>query len=664
MNKKPTIYQRLTKAMFGGGIQLNNNDLNKTVNNYYIDKKNDVVYKTNDKEDYKTMLLQKKQQKLLNNMWVKANVQLANNSLNGLTPLKMMYRDADLMDWFPEIGAALDIVQEEVCFIGQSGFMINVSSKSERIKAMIEDLLVNRLDINIMLPMICRSMCKYGNTFLLLNIDDENGIVGWKELPVYEMERYEFGMTNPYSQMTLNSNLDHVDMSTNFVWVGQNEYIPYKNWQIAHFRLLTDSLFLPYGVSYLHKARRHWRMLSLMEDMMLIYRLERSIERRVYKIYVGNIDNSDVQAYVNQIADNFKRTPIVDPATGQLDLRKNILDVSQDIFIPVRDENAPNPIDTLQAGQNLTAMDDIKFIQNKVLTALRIPKEFLNFENSTGDGKNLSLMDIRFSRTVNKIQQCLLMELTKIVTIHLYLLGFTDDLTNFKLTMNNPSSQNEMLQIENIGKRIQIAQSAVSDPGNGIQLMSWTRALKQIMNWDDNEIMENLKEIRLEHALSTELAKTNQIIKKTGIFDPVDRIYGDPNAEYSEGDADNEMGGGGASSGSIGSFGGDFDTSASSDSSTEVGDEGEMDLSDVSNDETQDTGQQEGIEQENKIKNGKLLNENELDKIYKKYIMHLEKQKLNEDSKVERIPIINDTFLINEELNSIANELEKKLKSK
>ena len=145
--------------------------------------------------------------------------------------------------------------------------------------------------------------------------------------------------------------------------------------------------------------------------MMLIYRLERSVERRVYKIFVGAIDDADVEAYVEQIANEFKRTPIIDPVTGQVDLRKNILGIDNDIFIPVRDENAPTPIDTLQAGQNMTALDDIKFVQNKVVTALRIPKSFLNFEDGVGDGKNLALMDIRFTRLVNRIQQAFLMEL-------------------------------------------------------------------------------------------------------------------------------------------------------------------------------------------------------------------------------------------------------------
>ena len=206
--------------------------------------------------------------------------------------------------------------------------------------------------------------------------------------------------------------------------------------------------------------------------------------------------------------------------------------IDQDLFIPVRDENAATPIDTLSAGQNMTALDDIKFVQNKVLTALRIPKSFLNFEETAGDGKNLALMDIRFTRTVNRIQQAFLMELTKVASIHLFLLGFDDELNNFTLSMKNPSTQAEQLEIETTQKKIDAVRDAVSDPGNGLPVMSTTRALRQIMKWSDKDIKENFEEIRLEKGIAAELEKTTQIIKKTGIFDTVDRIYGEPGAEY------------------------------------------------------------------------------------------------------------------------------------
>lgn len=671
-NRVKTIFQNLDKAISGGW----RNEPTKRSNSYNIPTSN-IIYKTDNKEDYESKKLELKQQKLLSSMWRKANFDLNVETLAGLTNVKLMYRDADLMDAFPEIGAALDIVAEESCVNNDKGHIINIYSKSERVKAILEDLFINRLDIHVSLPMCCRSMCKYGNNFMLLNINEKEGVMGWRQLPVYEIERYEDGLTtpyaiaNPYANDLSKSKVEDVK----FVWIGKSESIPFRNWQISHFRLLTDSFYLPYGVSYLNKARRHWRMLSLMEDMMLIYRLERSIERRVFKIYVGAIDDADVPAYVNEIANNFKRTPIVDPLTGQVDLRKNILGVDQDIFIPTRDENAPTPIDTLAAAQNLTAMDDIKFVQNKVLTALRIPKTFLNFEENAGDGKNLALMDIRFTRTINRIQQALIMELTKIATIHLYLLGFTDELTNFTITMNNPSTQAEILEIDNLQKKITVIKDAVSDPGNGIPIMSWTRALKEIMKWNDNEIAQNLEEIRLEKALASELEKTSQIIKRTGQFDNIDHIYGEPNAEYQE-DAEqgnNGDGGDGNFGGGGGSFGGDLDNidDAAGDTDGEVsGEEGEIPLDNATSEDSlggnAEPATNEGLlKQINSIEKKLIKEKREKVRQYNvkakgytdDYLDRLRKNTIKENT-IERVPLLNKSFFLNEEMNDIMTELD------
>lgn len=565
MGKKSTVYQMLDKAI-SGNWQNANMTSSPRVNSYDMrGDKTQVLYRTYDKDDYEQKKLELQQDKYLKDRWIKANVNMSVVAYAGLNNIKLMYRDADLMDAFPEIGAALDIVSEESTITNDKGMVVNVYSKSERVKSILEDLFVNRLNIQLTGQMIIRAMCKYGNQYMLLDIDHKNGVKGWRQLPVFNVERIENGIQNPYgagASIAVNGiTKDDADLTTQFIWLDDNNsQVPFRDWQIAHFRLLTNSLYLPYGVSYLNSARRHWRMLSLMEDMMLIYRLERSIERRVYKIFVGAIDDADVQGYVERIANEFKRTPIIDPMTGQVDLRKNILAVDQDIFIPVRDENAPTPIDTLSAAQNMTALDDIKFVQNKVLTALRIPKTFLNFEEATGEGKNLALMDIRFTRTVNRIQQAFLMELTKVASIHLFLLGFNDELTNFTLSMNNPSTQAEGLEIDNMQKKINAVRDAVSDPGNGIPVMSQRRALKQIMKWSDKEVKENYEEIRLEKGIAAELEKTNQIIKKTGVFDTVDRIYGEPGAKYSD-DAQADQGDGGMGGGFGGGGGGGFDAS-------------------------------------------------------------------------------------------------------
>lgn len=683
MAKKPTIFQRINSMFSGNGA---------IVNNYNVQRANpdDIIVKTKDKDEYDTAALQARQQHLLARQWKRAQYDITNRSLASLNEIKLCYREADLMDLFPEIGTALDIVTEECNYIGDSGCVINITSGSERVKAILQDLFVNRLSINVMLPMICRCMCKYGNDFLLLNIDDKNGVTGWKELPVYEIERYENGMENPYaSAYTQLSNVNpYMQNSTKFVWVGTNEYIPYQDWQIAHFRLLYNSIFLPYGCSFLQKARRHFRLLSMMEDSMLVYRLERSVERRVFKINVGAIDEQDVPAYVQQIANEFKRTPIIDPLTGQIDLRKNILANTEDFFIPVRSDDAPNPIETLSAAQNLNAIDDIKFIQNKVFTALRVPKSFLNFEEAQGDGKNLSLLDVRFSKTVNRIQQALIMELNKVAIVHLILLGLTDELTNFTITMNNPSSQAEMLEIENLAKKITTAKDAITDGGNGIPLMSVTRAWKTILKWSDKEIADNLEELRLENALAGELKKTFQIIKRTGIFDPVDNVYGEAGAEYSDtpeegADDGSVMGGGSSSAGAaIGSGDVDFGEEDMGGEEIDNGQEGEMDIENAAN---EDNGGIEGGQPEQANENlgsrymKKLLTETlrkqkkiSLDlQRREKHYTELLKKKINEEriekekkDNVERIPLLNKNFLINEELDSLQKQLNEFTKKK
>lgn len=668
--KSGTVFQALDKAITGNWNP--QDTVTPHVNTYDMSGMGkNVIYRTSDKEEYLSKKLELQQNKYLKDRWIKANVNLSVTAYAGLNNVKLMYRDADLMDAFPEIGAALDIVSEESTITNDKGMIVNVYSKSDRIKSILEDLFVNRLNIQLTGQMIIRAMCKYGNQFMLLDVDNKNGVKGWKQMPVFNMERIENGIQNPYgagASIAVNGiTKDDADMSTQFIWLDDNNsQIPFRDWQIAHFRLLTNSLYLPYGVSYLNAARRHWRMLSLMEDMMLIYRLERSIERRVYKIFVGAIDDADVQAYVERIANEFKRTPIVDPMTGQIDLRKNILSVDQDIFIPVRDENAPTPIDTLSAAQNMTALDDIKFVQNKVLTALRIPKSFLNFEEAAGEGKNLALMDIRFTRTVNRIQQAFLMELTKVASIHLFLLGFNDELNNFTLSMNNPSTQAEGLEIENMQKKIDAVRDAVSDPGNGLPVMSQTRALKQIMKWSEKEIKENLEEIRLEKGIAAELEKTTQIIKKTGIFDTVDRIYGEPGAEYMDDQQgqggmgnDGVMGGGGAAPpppmGGEGDMGGDLNGLGAPGDDGSGGDiagaEGSM--------PTADMGTDPNAPMEAVNRNKPLINEQK--NVFDEYMKMLNEHSLKpQEAAYKRADVYDsESLMINEEFDKMIKALNK-----
>lgn len=526
---------------------------------------NEILFATNDKAEYERKLNQYKQEKYLAYQWQRAAVENNMESLASYTAVKLMYRDCDLMDGVPEIGTALDIIADEVCNLSSDNQILKISSKSKRIKSILEDLFYNRLHVATDLRMITRGMVKYGNHYMLLNVTKE-GVAGWRQMSVYETDRYEGGLSGYYGggQM-INAGEDLKPDEVRFVHAGMNQATSYSEWQVAHFRLLNDSFFLPYGVSLLHKARRAWRMWSMMEDAMLIYRLDKSIERRVFKIYVGGINDKDVPAFVQEIANNFKRTPIIDPMTGQVDLRKNFLDVSSDYFIPVRDPAAPNPIETLQAAHNDTSMDDINYMQNKIFAAIRVPKQFINFQDAQGKGQNLSLADIRFARMIMGVQQFVLAELNKVAMVHLYLLGFKEELTNFSLAMNIPTAQIESLELDALTKRIQTASAALADPGIGMPLLSWHYVLRKIMKLSDNEIKDILGEIRLEKAMAAELQATPMIIKKTGLFDTVDRIYGDyeamNNPQQMQPQQDQGMGGlmGGGGGGMMGgALGGDL----------------------------------------------------------------------------------------------------------
>jgi len=578
--KNLTIFQKLGQVLGPNGVRVRPQP--SQTNKYSIGS--GELFKTDNKGDYDKAKLQAQQNKYLGQMWKKVETGLFQQSISYETTRIGSYSDFEAMEFYPEIAAALDIMMEESTTLNDNGMIMNIYSESDRVKGILEDLFFNRLDLHTTLPMFTRNTCKYGDNFVYLNIDDKNGIIGAKQMPNYEMERRDAGL---FDMIAGNGNEDKPNSDkVKFYWRSRD--VEFNSWQMAHFRLLGDDRRLPYGTSVLEKARRIWKQLLLSEDSMLVYRVTRAPERRVYKVFVGNIDDADVGAYVNEIADRFKRMPIIDPQTGQMDLKYNQLSNDQDYFIPVRSEDAPNPIDTLPGATNLDQIADIEYLQRKLVTALRVPKTFLGFEEPTGEGKNLALQDIRFSRTINRIQQSMLQELNKIAIIHLYILGFEEDLDNFTLTLNNPSTQAEMLKIEHTQQKVTLYKDAVSDAGNGFAAMSMTRGKREILGMSDDEIKQDLLEQRMEKAAASELENTSNVIKHTGMFDVVDRVYGDfqaaLNGTPSEGEGEDGEGGAGGGGGLGGSFGGggmgeedlDFGDEADSEADSEAG--GEADL--------------------------------------------------------------------------------------
>jgi uncharacterized membrane protein YgcG len=677
--KNLTIFQRLGQVVSPDGIKPK-----RQVSTQRYNIGGGELLKTDNKAEYEAAKLQAQQNKYLGQTWKKVESGLFQQSINYETTRIGSYSDFESMEFYPTIAAALDVMMEESTTVNERGKLLNIYSDSKRVKTILEDLFYNRLDIHTTLPMWTRNTCKYGDNFVYLNINDTDGILGGKQMPNYEMERRESGLFDMISGKELPNQEVSTGDKVKFFWRGRD--VEFNSWQIAHFRLLGDDRRLPYGTSILEKARRIWKQLILSEDSMLVYRVTRAPERRVYKIYVGNIDDADVEAYVNTIADRFKRMPIVDPGTGQIDLRYNQLANDQDFFIPVRTEDAPNPIDTLPGASNLDQIADIEYLRANLFTALRVPKPFLGFEEATGDGKNLALQDIRFSRTINRIQQSMLQELNKIAIIHLYILGFEEDLDNFTLTLNNPSTQAEMLKIEHLQLKVTLLKDAVSDTGNGFAAMSWTRAHRDIMGWSDDEIKQDLLEQRMEKAAAAELANTANVIKHTGMFDVVDRIYGDFQAALNGGggeggaeggDEGGAEGGGGGGGFGGGGFGGGGLGGEDLDFGEEGGAEGEESAA-----ATEAGAEEGGVEAateagaepvaESLKKIDKLLTERKdilsekLNKRTKKYQNRfvntlIESIKPEDKNKEEKVKIYDKNLKINEDMNGMIDDINKML---
>ena len=350
------------------------------------------------------------------------------------------------MEYMPELASALDIYADEMTTFSALSPMLNIRCRNDEIKAVLNILYHNVMNIEHNLFGWCRTMCKYGDFIMYLDIDDEMGIKSSIALPLQEVERLEgLDATNPnYVQYQWNSG-----------------GMTFENWQIAHFRILGNDKYSPYGTSVLEPARRIWRQLTLMEDAMMAYRIVRSSERKVFKIDVGAIPPQEVEQYMQKIVSQLKRHTIVDKDTGRIDLRYNPLSIEEDYYIPIRAGSATD-IQSIAGGQNTTAIDDVKYLRDKLFSAIKIPQAYLTMgEGAQEDKTTLATKDIRFARTIQRLQRSVLHELEKVGIIHLYTLGYRgEDLLNFKLALNNPSKIAELQELEHWKSKFDIAASA------------------------------------------------------------------------------------------------------------------------------------------------------------------------------------------------------------
>ena len=394
-----------------------------------------------------------------------------------------LFKDYESMDNDGIVSSALDIYADESTMKSEYGSVLEIQTENENIKAILHNLFYDILNIEFNLWPWVRNMCKYGDFFLHLEINEKYGITNVAPLSAYDVARVEgLDAENPhYVKFVLEQGTSE-NTSYSAAKPHQSEL---ENFEVAHFRLLSDSNFLPYGKSMVEQGRKTWKQLSLMEDAMMIHRIMRAPEKRVFQIDIGNIPPAEVDNYMQKILNKMKKTPIIDQATGEYNLKYNMQNITEDFFLPVRGGDSGTRIESLP-GLSYEAVEDIDYLKNKLLAALRVPKAFLGYEESLGSKATLAAEDVRFARTIERIQRITISELTKIAIVHLYAQGYQDaDLVNFELNLTNPSTIYETEKVELWSSKTQLASSMLQD---GIVSTEWI--YRNVFNFTDDKIKE------------------------------------------------------------------------------------------------------------------------------------------------------------------------------
>ena len=360
-----------------------------------------------------------------------------------------LFKDYELMDQDPIIASALDIYSDECTVDNIEGEILKVKSENTKVQKILHNLFYDVINIEFNLWSWIRNMTKYGDFYLQLDIVDKYGVVNVKPISAYDITRLEDHDPKNPQLIQFEINMEAKEIK--------------ENYEMAHFRLLSDTNFLPYGRSQLEGGRKIFKQLTLMEDAMLIHRIMRAPEKRVFKIDVGNIPPREVEQFMQRIINKMKKTPVIDQNTGEYNLKYNVESVTEDYFLPVRGGDSGTEIDTLPGLSNNDQIDDIEYLRNKLMASLRIPKAFLGYEEGLSGGKaTLAAEDVRFARTIERLQKIIVSELTKIGIVHLYSQGFNDsDLINFSLELQNPSMIHEQEKIELMSQQLDIAEKAI-----------------------------------------------------------------------------------------------------------------------------------------------------------------------------------------------------------
>jgi hypothetical protein len=363
-----------------------------------------------------------------------------NPTMNYQTLRIQLYTDYEAMDTESIIASALDIIADEATLKNETHEVLQIRSADENVQRILYNLFYDVLNIEFNLWLWIRNMCKYGDFYLHLEIAEKFGVYNVTPLSVYDMIREE-GM-DPQNPSYVCFKIDPMVIAAggiNSRVKDRDGKIKFENYEIAHFRLLTDANYLPYGRSYIEPARKTYKQYVLMKDAMLLHRVTRAPEKRVFYIDIGNLPPNEVDGYMEKLKNKMKKTPFIDQQTGEYNLRYNQMNVMEDFYIPQRGNNSNTRIDTIK-GLEYNAIDDVNFLRDEMLAALKVPKAFFGFEKDLTGKATLAAEDIRFARTVERIQRIVVSELYKIALVHLYTQGFDGAaLSNFDLSLTVPS---------------------------------------------------------------------------------------------------------------------------------------------------------------------------------------------------------------------------------
>jgi hypothetical protein len=377
-----------------------------------------------------------------------------------------LYSDYDTMDTDAIVASALDIISDECTLKNDMGEVLQIRSSDDDIQKILYNLFYDVLNIEFNLWSWTRQMCKYGDFFLKLEIAEKFGVYNVIPYTAYHIQRREnFDMENPAKVQFLYSPDGYYTGGSGYYSTPNTKptdnQIVFDNYEMAHFRLLTDVNYLPYGRSYLEPARRLFKQYVLMEDAMLIHRIARAPEKRIFYVNVGNIPPQEVEAFMQKTINTMKKTPLMDEKTGEYNLKYNMQNLLEDFYIPVRGNDTATKIDTTK-GLEYNGIEDVAYLRDKLFAALKVPKAFMGYEKDLTGKATLAAEDIRFARTIDRIQRILLSELYKIALVHLYTQGYDgEQLTNFELKLTTPSIIAEQEKVALLKEKVELAQSMI-----------------------------------------------------------------------------------------------------------------------------------------------------------------------------------------------------------